>query len=211
MMPSILAMAHAVWGWSPVIILTTIPAPLATLTPSMASVRGGSRMATRPTMVRKGSGALSTTSASMLSEHCSLLNGARATASTRSPLAESRDASSSQYFLLKLPVLPSVSPVTWSLQRGRIRSGAPLTCAMISLPWLWTQNMNLCSEAKGTAAMRGFCSWYSLRLVMPIFMPIVSIDTSVGYPVGSHCFSPLRSPESLHRMQPSNMSRRPLV
>mmetsp|Transcript_1947 Transcript_1947/g.4590 ORF Transcript_1947/g.4590 Transcript_1947/m.4590 type:complete len:230 (-) Transcript_1947:1583-2272(-) len=97
-MESILAMAVAVAGWSPVIILTTMPALVATLTPSMASGRGGSRMATRPTMVRKGTGALRMRSASMLSVMSLRAKSARHTASTRRPLAERRAASSCQYF-----------------------------------------------------------------------------------------------------------------
>mmetsp|Transcript_13226 Transcript_13226/g.33314 ORF Transcript_13226/g.33314 Transcript_13226/m.33314 type:complete len:222 (-) Transcript_13226:1620-2285(-) len=95
-MASILAMAVAVAGWSPVIILTTMPALVATLTPSMASGRGGSRMATRPIMVRKGWGALRMRSASMSLVMSSRWKSARHTASTRRPLAERRAAWSCQ-------------------------------------------------------------------------------------------------------------------
>ena len=42
------AIMEAVCGWSPVIILTRIPASWATLTASLTSVRGGSMMPTKP-------------------------------------------------------------------------------------------------------------------------------------------------------------------
>mmetsp|Transcript_17021 Transcript_17021/g.33431 ORF Transcript_17021/g.33431 Transcript_17021/m.33431 type:complete len:436 (+) Transcript_17021:1264-2571(+) len=180
MMPSILAMAVAVAGWSPVIILTTMPALVATRTPSMASGRGGSRMATRPIMVRKGVLALRMMSASMSLRRSDLLKVERHTASTRRPLAERRAASSCQYFSLMGLVEPMVLLVTWSLHLGMSLSGAPLTWRKVSLPWACTQHMNLCSEAKGTPPTRLFFCWSAFQSMAPSFMPRVSSATSVG-------------------------------
>mmetsp|Transcript_36374 Transcript_36374/g.102484 ORF Transcript_36374/g.102484 Transcript_36374/m.102484 type:complete len:315 (+) Transcript_36374:849-1793(+) len=53
-MPSMLPMARAVSAWSPVIIFTTTPASWACRMEGMHSLRGGSKMATSPTMVRNG-------------------------------------------------------------------------------------------------------------------------------------------------------------
>eukprot|EP00955_Chlamydomonas_euryale_P043815 352726-Chlamydomonas_euryale.AAC.3 len=54
-MPSILPIASPVSAWSPVIILTEMPAVCATLTASMTSSRGGSRIASSATIVNVGS------------------------------------------------------------------------------------------------------------------------------------------------------------
>mmetsp|Transcript_22832 Transcript_22832/g.54593 ORF Transcript_22832/g.54593 Transcript_22832/m.54593 type:complete len:200 (+) Transcript_22832:1012-1611(+) len=94
--PSILAMAVAVAGWSPVIIFTTIPAICATATPSIASGRGGSRIATTPIIVRNGVGALRRRSASMLSERSLGSKSARQMARQRSPRPDICEALSCQ-------------------------------------------------------------------------------------------------------------------
>mmetsp|Transcript_22832 Transcript_22832/g.54592 ORF Transcript_22832/g.54592 Transcript_22832/m.54592 type:complete len:418 (+) Transcript_22832:1675-2928(+) len=96
-------------------------------------------------------------------------------------------------------------------------SGAPLTWMVSGAPGAvdaaCTQHMNLCSDAKGTPPTRGCRSLYSLTSLMPIFMPMVSSATSVGYPMGSHAMGTLgflwlrflKMPASLQSTAPSNI------
>mmetsp|Transcript_35647 Transcript_35647/g.111512 ORF Transcript_35647/g.111512 Transcript_35647/m.111512 type:complete len:434 (-) Transcript_35647:809-2110(-) len=212
-MPNCFAMAAAVCGWSPVIILTWMPAVFATPQASMAASLGGSRMATRPMRVRNGSGALRRMSASISSETLERSQSARATARHLRPSELMSAARSSQNLVTSGWVRLTSSSQTWFLQRGRMRSGAPLTWrtrgALGSVLVACTQHMNLCSEANGTAATRGCAFLKMCKSGIPSFIPSVSRATSVGYPTGMYVILPLMlstlRPESLQRTTPSNI------
>ena len=60
--PISLAIMDAVFGWSPVIIFTRIPASCATFTASLTSVRGGSTMPAKPWILISCSAAFSSAS-----------------------------------------------------------------------------------------------------------------------------------------------------
>ncbi len=125
-MPSRAAMAPAVVGWSPVIMVTRTPASWRCARVSEAPGRGVSLIARKP---RSVSPVTCSGSSSAVNEASS--SGRSATASTRRPWAPSRStrrlafrrrAASSG----RGPVLPEADGVTAS-HRSRIFSGAPLT------------------------------------------------------------------------------------
>jgi len=89
-MPISAPMALAVSAWSPVIILTRMPADWTALIASMASGRGGSRIPNRPTRMKPPE-SMSATDSDVSSA------GLIAAASTRSPSAPSLSTSRSQY------------------------------------------------------------------------------------------------------------------
>mmetsp|Transcript_41040 Transcript_41040/g.122537 ORF Transcript_41040/g.122537 Transcript_41040/m.122537 type:complete len:238 (+) Transcript_41040:233-946(+) len=195
-MPSILPIASPVSAWSPVIILTEMPAVCATLTASMTSSRGGSRIASSATIVNVGSrlrrylGSITATSS---------VSGTspRHSASTRRPFDDRCSCalthisvSSGSVFLALMSAM--VSPAIWVEHMGMTRSGAPLTKTMRPSPgangW-WIVAMNLCSDSNGTLCTRG-CSALSLSKCRPALSEPVMSATSVGAPTGVNVFLP---------------------
>ena len=84
--PSSSAIARAVMVWSPVIIRTSIPAPSAVCTASLASVRSGSTIPTSATMTRSVTAAIGSASAAVIAVSS---RSRAANASTRSPRSDS--------------------------------------------------------------------------------------------------------------------------
>eukprot|EP01139_Manchomonas_bermudensis_P000618 Amastigsp_a683_8.p3 type:complete len:275 gc:universal Amastigsp_a683_8:2603-1779(-) len=121
--PSWLAMALAVAGWSPVIMTTWMPAVLATRIESKTVARGGSRSAMRPSKQRSRS----TTSGSSgrLRSACAVMSRC-ARPRTRSPFEDI--AMISRSALLTSSAVMARSPCSSRMRphNGSMRSAAPL-------------------------------------------------------------------------------------
>mmetsp|Transcript_41041 Transcript_41041/g.122542 ORF Transcript_41041/g.122542 Transcript_41041/m.122542 type:complete len:212 (+) Transcript_41041:67-702(+) len=195
-MPSILPIARPVSAWSPVIILTLMPAVCATLTASITSSRGGSRIASSAIIVSSGLrwrrylGSIPATCSSSGSSP-------RQTASTRRPLLDRcscalihMSLSSGSVFLdLRSSI---VSPATCLSHMLMTRSGAPFTNIMRPSPGAngaWIVAMNLCSDSNGTECTRG-CSFLRLSKWRPALSEPVMSATSVGAPTGVYVCLP---------------------
>ncbi len=138
-------MASAVPAWSPVIILTSMPALRHSLMASMASGRGGSTMPTMPWKVKPSPGSSPRLPSA----------ARRAAARTRRPSAESSSMTPSQWARSRSAVASGLSASAWSAHRSRIRSGAPLRNTMSSPSGVvaWTA-MYLLSELNGMSSVR---------------------------------------------------------
>jgi hypothetical protein len=112
------AIARAVAAWSPVIILTWMPASRQARTAAAEAARGGSYMPWRPRKMRGGSSP---------SARIEVAAGtlARANASTRRPSCPSRSASSIAVVRSSISAWPSA--FSWAVHNSRTRSTEPLT------------------------------------------------------------------------------------
>ena len=150
-------MACAVTAWSPVIIRTSIPAPSAVCTASLASDRSGSMIPTIATNERScandmGSSVTASRSVSSMSR--------TANASTRRPFSPiSSLAASMPARASSIGDLGSAQGAPWLEQRASTTSGPPLTSSINRSPSStgirWKVAMNLYSESNGTSARRG--------------------------------------------------------
>ena len=133
--PSSSAIARAVTVWSPVIIRTSMPAPRATWTASLASVRSGSMIPTSATMTRSVTAFIGSASAAVMPASS---RSRAANASTRSPRSDSLRLAAR--ISSRTAATGTTSPCHSAYpQRCRTTSGAPFTlvkcgCWMIPPP-----------------------------------------------------------------------------
>ncbi len=116
-MPSSPAIAAAVTGWSPVIMIVRMPASREVVTAAATSVRGGSIMPIRPRKTRSCSTTGSSSSGTRSRSRC-------ATPSSRSPCAAIRSPAACRPSGRTGSVPDSA---TWASHIASTRSGAPLT------------------------------------------------------------------------------------
>mmetsp|Transcript_5223 Transcript_5223/g.8052 ORF Transcript_5223/g.8052 Transcript_5223/m.8052 type:complete len:290 (-) Transcript_5223:1155-2024(-) len=161
MMPTILAIASAVSGWSPVTMITWIPAVWHERTAPGTAGRGGSISAASPMKVYPRCGKLESTppSPSHLYSYPGLnMFGSRRfmqSARTRSPLFISRNSPS--LYLASTSSLACSFPSTSTLShRCQILSGAPFIHRTCSLPMSQTCSMNLLVELNGSLYTAGY-------------------------------------------------------
>ena len=128
------ATARAVSGWSPVIMMTSMPARWQVATAAGTSGRSGSSMPRKPARTRSRS-----SSASGVSAPASGDSGRQATAITRRPAEASRRIACSAAARAAASA-PSVSPspVRTAASSGRSASHAPLTAKNRRSPAAWT-------------------------------------------------------------------------
>ncbi|OPX67489.1 MAG: hypothetical protein A4E30_00012 [Methanomassiliicoccales archaeon PtaB.Bin215] len=171
------AMARAVSSWSPVIMITLMPAVRHFLTASTASLRGASIMPTRPRKVNSFSMADSSSGTSVTSR--------TAIASTR----RARPAIS-----LFLASRESAVPLSrsWSLSltrrlvhRGTTLSAAPFMKAIFLPSTSWTVVILFLTESKASSNMRGECLNTSPSS-MPALRAVTIRVPSVGSPRTFH-------------------------
>ncbi len=190
---AVVSMARAVDGWSPVIILTVMPARWQCRIASIASGRGGSIIPCRPRSTRSPS----TSSTSSFSHSA----GTRfdANASTRMPRSAMRSTSRS--------AAGASSAAPRALAHRRITtSGAPLTRIARSdeapVPAsgavACSVAMNWCSLSKGIASRRAWRS-RTFAASMPSFAAATTSAPSVGSPLIDQTSSLRSSVASLHR------------
>ena len=188
-MPSWAPMARAVSTWSPVIILTRMPAWWHSPTARMASSRGGSMMPTSASSVKPDS--------MSASARLPLAGAARlqASASRRRPCAAVSVAMRRQKST-SIALSPWCS--NWALHMSRMRSGAPL--AKIHASPLLSRcqvAMKRCSDSNGIESSRGqACS--PSACVNPVLPPSTSRAPSVGSPTTCHWPSSSFRRASLH-------------
>ena len=187
-MPRSVAMDRAVAAWSPVIILTWIPASWHRAMASVASGRAGSRIPTRASRRRSStrakrscSGASSTVPVSSIVR--------LATASTRRPRA-ARISMSSSSSRRRASSMAGASPWASADQphRSSNASGAPLTliCRQPSASGSrWNVAMNLWTESNGISAIRGRRARSTLAST-----PALAASTTRAASVGSPTIPP---------------------
>mmetsp|Transcript_32160 Transcript_32160/g.90045 ORF Transcript_32160/g.90045 Transcript_32160/m.90045 type:complete len:240 (-) Transcript_32160:1169-1888(-) len=190
--PRMLPMATAVSAWSPVIILTTIPPRCASSMEGMHSSRGGSRIATTPSMVRNLG--RSRTYSTERSEKSSLASTSPMhSARTRSP----RELSAVTFLChpFRSTGLRRVrsSSSTWSAHRLMSLSAAPFT-SMSGVPSgiRFTVAMNLWADSNGMDPSRSR-SCFSCLGSMPILRAATRMATSVGLPLAPQTVLPVFS------------------
>ena len=189
--PSSRPMASAVPMWSPVIILTRIPALRQSSMDSMASGRGGSTMPTMPTSVKPSPGSSPSRESPSRT----------AAASTRRPSSLSSSMSSSHMSRSSSSLSSSVPCV---LQSSSTRPGAPLRWThLVPSPLPATTAMNLLSELNGISSERSYPEVTKLA-----FFASVMSAPSVGSPTSVHSPSSSVSSASLATAMVSTTARR---
>ena len=173
--PSSCAIAKAVTFWSPVIILTAMPACWQSLIASRTSGRGGS---IKPTNATKFS-SLIYWNRSALAWKVSTDNERVASANTRKPLPAIFSFCINKSFGLKGRGIWFLWTTDWLSFIST--SGAPLMNIFISSSRRWKVAINLCSASKGISAIRG--SWlFAWSRSIPPLAASTNNAPSIGSP-----------------------------
>ena len=189
-MPRSAAIRSAVRGWSPVIIMTRMPARWAAATASAASGRAGSMIPTTPHHTSSRSSSASRTSPSTSSTASAAQLGPsparrRGCAARRRTSPRPRRARRARRSVGRAG--PRRAPTSTCVQRPRSTSGAPLVITVrppSSCP-VSTVDMSLRSDVNGTAATRRY------RPSRSSWVPSLRSATRNAASVGSPCDGPV--------------------